>query len=486
MKTNILRKTSLNTKLKVLLSVLVVPLIILIIYLLFRLGTYSDKYADIYQNISRANEFSQTFKEKYDYSMYRIIIGSSTFEEEKPFLQLKNAENTIELLKKGTKINFNKGNTKNIQSFLDVLEEATQKIKHNFELDGPKYDKNLEILDNDIRITTILVTDKVQEYVYYETFQMDKVRESLKAEATGTTKFAIIAFVFLLIITLILIEVISNNIFKPIKELCTMTRQVGKGDFTTRAAEYPNNEVIVLTNSFNQMVERIGNLVEDVREEQLNLRKTELKLLQAQINPHFLYNTLDTVVWLAEDKQNDMVVKMISSLSSFFRTSLSKGNDFIFFEEEVMHIRSYLQIQQFRYQDILEYEINIAEELKCCKILKLLLQPIVENALYHGIKNKRGKGKISINGIRHDELIYIKVKDNGIGMEKEQLEFLNKKIDGKIKEENDSKSGFGLVNVNERIKLLYGKEYGIFIESTYGEGCIVTITIPMMTKEDII
>lgn len=484
MKMNMLGKTSLKTKMKILLSVLVVPLIILIIYLLFRLGTYSERYDSIYQNISRANEFSQTFKEKYDYSMYRIIIGSSTFEEEKPFEQLQSANEIVKLLRNGTKINVNKGNTKKINNFIEVLEEGTKKIEANLKMDGPKYDKNLEILDNDIRITTTLVTDRVQEYVYYETFQMEKVRESLKEETAHTTQFAIIAFVLLLIVTLILIETISNNISKPIKELCSMSRLVGKGDFTTRAAEYPSNEIITLTNSFNQMVERIGSLVEDVKEEQLNLRKTELKLLQSQINPHFLYNTLDTIVWLAEDKQNEMVVKMVSSLSNFFRTSLSKGIDFISFEEEVIHIQSYLQIQQFRYQDILDYEIHIAEDMKNNRILKMLLQPIVENALYHGIKKKRSKGKIIIEGLIQEDNLVLKVRDNGIGMVKEELDRLGKKLEGEIKEE-ESAFGYGLVNVNERIKLLYGKEYGLAIDSVYGEGCVVIITIPTKPKKAI-
>ena len=146
------------------------------------------------------------------------------------------------------------------------------------------------------------------------------------------------------------------------------------------------------------MVEQIGNLVEDIRVEQLNLRATELKLLQAQINPHFLYNTLDAIIWLAEAGEKDQVVMMVTALSDFFRTTLSKGRDFITVEEEERHIDSYLKIQQFRYRDILAYEIDIPEELYQYQILKLTLQPLVENALYHGIKNKHGLGHILVTG----------------------------------------------------------------------------------------
>ena len=159
-----------------------------------------------------------------------------------------------------------------------------------------------------------------------------------------------------------------------------------------RAEENSEGEMAVLNDSFNQMIEKIGNLVEDIRIEQLNLRATELKLLQAQINPHFLYNTLDTIIWLAEAGRKDEVVMMVTALSDFFRTTLSKGRDYITVKEEEAHIRSYLKIQQFRYQDILEYSIHIPEELYAYQILKLTLQPLVENALYHGIKNKRGTG----------------------------------------------------------------------------------------------
>ena len=227
------------------------------------------------------------------------------------------------------------------------------------------------------------------------------------------------------------------------------------------------------------MVEKIGNLVEDIHTEELNLRAAELRVLQEQINPHFLYNTLDNIIWLAESKKTDEVVMMVSSLSTFFRTSLSKGREFVSVKEETEHIRSYLEIQQFRYRDILDYEIAIPEEYYGYEVIKLTLQPLVENALYHGIKNKRGKGHISAE--RCADVLIFKVKDNGIGMDKQRLAEVCAmlKEDGNTKKEND---GFGLFNVNQRIQLHYGTEYGLKVQSTYGEETEVWVRIPVRTE----
>ena len=221
----------------------------------------------------------------------------------------------------------------------------------------------------------------------------------------------------------------------------------------------------------------MGKLVEDIRIEQLNLRATELKLLQAQINPHFLYNTLDTIIWLAEAGDSRQVVTMVSALSDFFRTTLSKGRDYITVREEEAHIRSYLQIQKFRYRDILEYEIRIPEELYQYQILKLTLQPLVENALYHGIKNKRGMGHIRVTGERRGDRLVFRVWDNGKGMEPEELERVRKLIRGS-QAGGDGPSGFGLFNVAQRIFLNYGAEYSLSMESVTGEWTEAVVEIP--------
>lgn len=472
---------TLKAKLRILMFIAIIPLLLFVTYLISQMGTYSYNYNIIYKNISIANDFSQKFKSYYDYSMYQIVIGSSDFDKENIYGQLENAYQKVNYLRDSALMLENKSTTKYILEYLNSLKRSTEIIQKNLASDGQIYDKNLMILDTDIRTTTTMITETIQKYVYYETFQMNKVHNKIELEKKRNVTFTCIIFALLLIVTLVLVEIISHSIIKPIENLCLTTKLVGDGDFITRVPDSESDEIATLTTSFNKMIEKIGSLVEDVRLEQVNLKKTELKLLQAQINPHFLYNTLDTIIWLAEGNQSKDVVKMVSALSKFFRITLSKGYDYINIKDEEMLIRSYLQIQQYRYQDILDYEINISAQLEYYKILKLTLQPIVENALYHGIKNKRGKGKIIIDGYYERDMIFLKVKDNGIGMKEEQLDIIKKILNGEKCNDRFNQNGFGIFNVNERIKLNFGAEYGLKVKSEYGVGSEFTICIPAIS-----
>ena len=199
---------------------------------------------------------------------------------------------------------------------------------------------------------------------------------------------------------------------------------------------------------------------------------------RSQINPHFLYNTLDAIVWLAEAGEQKKVVSMVGSLSDFFRISLNQGQDILDVREELQHVRSYLEIQQMRYQDILQYEICVPEELYSSRIPKITLQPLVENALYHGIKNKRGKGMIRIDGEMEDSDCILRITDNGRGMTPERLGQVREGIRNRNACETEI---YGLYNVNERIRLNFGEKYGITITSTYGEGTCVTVRLPEYT-----
>ena len=180
---------------------------------------------------------------------------------------------------------------------------------------------------------------------------------------------------------------------------------VAKGDFTTRTTCDNHDELSILSDSFNDMAFKLEQQVRSIRLEQENLRYMESKLLQTQINPHFLYNTLDTIIWLIEGEKNQEAINIVVSLSEFFRIVVSKGKDFITIREEEIHVKSYLQIQQSRYKDILDYEIHIPEELYSYQILKMTLQPLIENSIYHGIKMLRARGKITVTGEIMDEVI---------------------------------------------------------------------------------
>ena len=230
----------------------------------------------------------------------------------------------------------------------------------------------------------------------------------------------------------------------------------------------------------NTMIDKINELLEQVKTEQVRLRKAEFELLQAQINPHFLYNTLDAIIWLAEAGDQKRVVNMVRSLSDFFRTSLNQGKDINSIQEEMLHVRSYLEIQQVRYQDILSYEIDVPQELYQYSIPKITVQPLVENALYHGIKNKRGLGHIIIRGEAKQDYFVLLVQDDGIGIDQARLLQVQSGIQNKVL---TGKDFYGLYNVNERIRLNFGEEYGISIDSVYGEGTEVRIVLPYENNE---
>ena len=245
---------------------------------------------------------------------------------------------------------------------------------------------------------------------------------------------------------------------------------------SVRSEVFEGLETSILSTSLNAMIDKINELLEQVTTEQTRLRKAEFELLQSQINPHFLYNTLDAIVWLAESGEKEKVVSTVSSLSNFFRASLNQGKDIVTLKEDIGHVRSYLEIQKIRYQDILDYEIDIDEEINECLIPKITIQPLVENALYHGIKNKRGKGKISIKGKKTDDGAKISISDDGLGITADRLRVVMNNINNRSDSE---KTTYGLYNVNERIRLNFGEKYGIKIESEYGMGTTVQILLPI-------
>jgi two-component system sensor histidine kinase YesM len=254
-------------------------------------------------------------------------------------------------------------------------------------------------------------------------------------------------------------------------------KQVEKGNFDIQTEIGEMNEIGQLGRSFNLMVSRTKFLMEEMIHNQENKRKSELLLLQSQINPHFLYNTLDSIVWMAEQKQHEEVVLMTSALAKLFRASITKDQELVPIRVEIEHITNYLLIQKMRYEEELDYVIDIDESILSYKTLKILLQPFVENAIYHGIRNMYGieDGRITIRGREANDQIVFEVEDNGLGMTPEQL--------GKIRfngEQDTRNQGIGIRNVNERIKLYFGHEYGIQIRSEIEVGTCVTITIPKL------
>lgn len=486
-----MRRITLSKRLNLFAYAILVPFSVLIIYLINALSVYGMNYNRIVKSVTTANQFNTTMKEDIDYCLYYMVRDGLNVDEimlankeryryerlSNPYIQIADAREAFTGLASITTASDNAQRIKMIMTNLDTLERRILEVDESC-TEPKNYDMNMKRLDDNIYMLTEILQENIQNYIYNEVVAMEHVRAQLELQQRQAVHVSVFLFIGVFAVASVVSRWMARSVSKPIEELCRTTELVAKGDFDTRAEGTAGDEISVLTKSFNSMVGQIGVLVENIKEEQHNLRDTELKLLQAQINPHFLYNTLDTIIWLAEDKQTEQVVSMVGSLSEFFRTTLSEGRDVITIKEEEAHIRSYLEIQQFRYRDILEYKIAIPETVYHNTIMKLTIQPLVENALYHGIKNKRGKGMIHVTARKEEDVIIIDVIDNGIGMKPEELDSIRNKLTGQRHKEG----GFGLANVHERIQLNYGERFGLSFTSEYGLGTTATVTIPAVIE----
>lgn len=472
---------SIRNKILVLLSVSTLPFLLVSVYLLVTIARYNRTYNDIVDHLTIANNYNISFKEEMDESLYKIVVGYVSIDTISQDETLKNPYTMIRSLRSScTEL---KKVTEDYESLLwldsllrntDTLEKRVTDILENVH-EGNQYDTNISELDNNIYIMTELIQDDIQYYIYYQTNNMETVTNVMNAQVR--------AFIILLSVLLCVLGVavavaaflVTSGILRPLWQLYDATGEIAEGNFAVRMNAKTSDEVAVLSQGFNDMAGKMQELVDKVRDDEQKMRKADLRLLQEQINPHFLYNTLDTIVWLIECNEADQAVDMVVTLSDFFRIVLSKGKEFISIRMEEQHIRSYLQIQGARYSDIMDYHIAIDRSLYGYQIPKLTLQPIVENALYHGIKYKRSPGTITVTGEMLEGNIYFTICDDGAGMDEAELNQLREDISKPCKETD---RGFGLANVNERIRMYFGAEYGLTIDSAPGKGTKVTVMIP--------
>lgn len=300
-------------------------------------------------------------------------------------------------------------------------------------------------------------------------------RNELQEAGRELLVFYLLTIFFTLLCGFAVARMLANYEIKPIRTIQSYIRNVGKGSFGENLEVNRIDEIGDLAKSTEHMSERIGELMTTVKKNEENLREAEFKALQAQINPHFLYNTLDSIKWMANSGDAKKTAEMISSLTTFFRISLSKGRDFISIKEETEHARSYLDIQKIRYEDQFDYLINIPDEIKECIVPKLILQPLLENALYHGIKETNRKCMLLIQAIADSRHIQLEVIDNGVGMDARTVKFLRSAL---LHDGNNPTDSYGIVNVNDRIQSFTSKEYGVSIESEPGKGTSVKILLP--------
>lgn len=421
MKNRSLRKTVKVTYI-ILLSITLIPSIFSIAVS----QIHTQRYNKIISNVSNANRINSIAKNDIPEELWTIISGKKKIEQGRQYEMMNEITLGLEEMLRTTKSNKSRDK-------LEIATRASATLLRNIHIliaqmgFGSTVKQNEESLD-EIRTIAELFSDIMQDFIVAESESASETNLSIK-------NASIIMTVIQFLITVVALFVSANS-------------------FLTVSGA--------------------------ILEEQKNFQKTEMKALQAQITPHFLYNTFDTIVWLAEEERTDQVVKITKAFSDFLRISLSRGHEWITIGQELDHIKNYLTIQKIRYADILNYKIEADESLLGLKMIKLVLQPLVENAIYHGIKNKRGRGELSVSVKYADETrtkIRFEVKDNGAGFTDSRLAEVRLELSLMVSEKLNSV--YGLYNVNKKLKLYYGEQTeGIVIESEPGKGSSISFEIP--------
>lgn len=471
---------NLSIRSKILLSFFVVISVMAMVdaLLIVQVLRFNKEYNAIITNITTANSINGYIKPAIDSEMWSIVAGKTDFKEGKQYEIIDGVNNQIRWMIANTDSEKGKIKLQVILRTMKTLTHYVDRLGEQIER-GSRVDDNEQVLEN-IRGVSDLVADLVQEY---SLFEVNRVDVNYRATQSSFSQWSLIYLVLLMSVMAFSVGaawIISESIYIPIKKLHDVTATITQNDLQVLVTSKNANEIADLGMSFNVMINKIRELLDSKIKEQANLKKAEFRALQAQINPHFLYNTLDTIIWMAEARKNNQVIELVRALSCFFRITLSEGKDWITIQDEIEQTRSYLAIQKMRYRDILDYQIEVDETVLNATILKLLLQPLVENAIYHGIKNKRKGGTVIVRVYRQDEdKIFLEVEDNGAGFTHYKLAKIQEKINDDSDEFKLEERGFGLENVNKRVKLYYGKEYGLSIESEYQLGTRVKLVIPM-------
>ena len=447
-------------------------MIFVVVLLSLMLVSINRQYEDALLCANTAAEFNKEFKSSLDLAMYNHVIRprSEVSEADLPMEELDKAEDILRRLEETTSLPDNQWRARSMLDMCSNLRTYMIEIANT-----QSYDQRMDLLERNIRGETgltILIEDYMHDFMYDEVQELARLVDSLHAQSLLLLLIFVAALAVLTVFIVQYSTRFSRRITDPILDLSDKAKRFGANDYSGVPIETSITELQALDQNFDKMANRIHALLEKQMEDQQSLHRAELELLQAQINPHFLYNTLDSIAILAESEREEDVVTMVNSLSTFFRNSLSNGQDIIPLQSELAQATSYLEIQQIRYSDILDYQIEVPEDMMDCMVPKLILQPLIENALYHGIKNRRGRGTIRITGTREGNDILLKVKDNGAGMDPVHLEELQA---GMYLENHN---GLGLKNVSGRIRLYCGEGYGLHFESEPGKGTEVTVRLP--------
>ena len=429
-------------------------------------------YAEMLDNIINANQLNLDVVENIEPLVWNIVAGKENFESSGIWPQVSNIRTRMVEIRNNTDSIENRGTMEMSIRVLSILEDYLMRLSTQI-FERYPVEEN-EMLLEEIRVCIAGIDDLLREFSSKQVEEAAVLNQEMNRQSNRSFILNISLTVIVLIVGGFAFLYISRSLMNPIEKLLKMSNRISEGDFSSRTELSASDEFNELAAGMNIMSEKIELLLEQSVEEQKQLQIMEHKILQEQIKPHFLYNTLDAIIWAAEADNTTDVVTLVASLSTFFRISLSHGIDYIPIHEEIEHVRNYLIIQQIRYRDVLSYEINVDEDIPNKKILKLLLQPIVENALYHGIKNTRERGKIIVSIQKEGEKLRFTVADNGIGMDEDTLMTLMYDIN-----HGNGEKGYGLYNVNRRLTLYYGLSEGLEISSEYKKGTIVSFALEL-------
>ncbi len=464
----------------VIIAIMVIPTV----YSVIVSNIHSKRYDDIITNVSKAKHINEIASSKIPEEIWNIVAGRLSFTKGRQYKYITELIDGIDEMLVTTESSENRQK-------LQVAKRTCQTLTHNVDELGNLIQNNSSVKQNmekmeDIRSITSLLSDILQDFIIAE---IESASETNKKIKSANVILTVIQFTITLSSILVALYGFISTIKaiqKPIKDMESLSTKIAQGDFEAKIEETQVEELKQLSANLNALGTKIQNLMEQNTRKQKNLQKAELKLLQAQITPHFLYNTFDTIIWLAEEDENEEVIKITKAFSDYLRTTLSKGHEWITIEQEVNHVANYLTIQKVRYGSILNYSIDFDSEVKDFFVLKLSLQPLIENAIYHGIKNKRGRGNISVKVHYADaakNYITFEVKDDGIGFSEEKLKQVQSELND-CTDSEDLKYIYGLYNVNKRLKLYFNESSnGLNIESTYGQGTLIYFTIPCTLKK---
>ncbi len=430
---------------------------------------HSQRYHRAISHVDAITALNPIIHEELLDSTMDIVTGRHRFEEGHQYPILDRAQRQLDQL-------VDSGGASRMEltvsrRILDTLRSYVDRLGQSATVD-----EQFQVQDEISQVAGLFL-DMLENAVNVEIKAAALTSRQMQTSIRGALAVALGLLAISLAVAVITQRRMSRAIRVPISQLEDFALRIAQGQLSDRIPEDQVLELRSLAKSLNTMAYRLDQLMAQSRREQENLKKSELRTLQAQITPHFLYNTLDAIVWLAKNGQASQVIEITNALSDFFRISLNNGKDWVSLREEWEHLTGYLTIQKIRYRDILRYELTLDEEIAGHKVPKLLIQPLVENAIYHGIKNRRAGGLVRVSARREGERLRVCVTDSGQGMDAARLQQVRAVLHNQ--EDALGQAGYGLYSVDQRIKLYYAQEEGLVISSRPGEGTSVCFDVPL-------